>query len=135
VFIMQKKGDELMKDGSASMFETVKDHENRIVNLEKIEKEAAQRIKMVEEQAVKLENTILNENRDTRSTMKEQTEKLFALVENAMDFQSTRTNQSHELKMLKWNTFSTVFLKLSGGLLGLLSSGGAIYYMIQHYLK
>lgn len=132
---MQKKGDELMKDGSASMFETVKDHENRIVNLEKIEKEAAQRIKMVEEQAVKLENTILNENRDTRSTMKEQTEKLFALVENAMDFQSTRTNQSHELKMLKWNTFSTVFLKLSGGLLGLLSSGGAIYYMIQHYLK
>lgn len=132
---MQKKGNELMKDGSASMFETVKDHENRIVNLEKIEKEAAQRIKMVEEQAVKLENTILNENRDTRSTMKEQTEKLFALVENAMDFQSTRTNQSHELKMLKWNTFSTVFLKLSGGLLGLLSSGGAIYYMIQHYLK
>lgn len=117
------------------MFETVMDHSDRITNLEEADKKHDERIKRLEDQSVKLENTILTENRDTRTTMKEQTEKLFTIVESALGIQSTRSTQSHEYKMLKWNTLSTVFLKLSGGFLALLSSGGAIYYIIQHYFK
>ncbi len=83
----------------------------------------------------KLEKTVATENEHTRKTMREQTERLFEIVEKAMGYQETRTSQSHELKMAKLNTWSTVFLKISGGLVGLLSSGGLIYYIIQQLIK
>lgn len=124
-----------MPERGDSMFETVKNHEERIVSLEEADKKHEERLKTLEEQSLKLENTIMAENRETRSTMKEQTEKMFVLVENAMGFQTSKYTQDHELRMLKWNTFSTVFLKVSGGLFALLSSGGAIYYIIQHFFK
>ncbi len=133
--IRNEWGKRMPKGDSSSMFETVKDHEERIGILERVDKEHEDRLKRLEDQSMKLENTILTENRDTRTTMKEQTEKLFSIVESAMGFQSDRSAQNHEFKMMKWNTLSTVFLKLSGGLLALLSSGGAIYYLIQQYFN
>lgn len=110
------------------MYKTVEEHADQLQNHE-------ERLLKLEDQSLKLENTILTENRDTRNTMKEQTEKLFHIVESAMGYQTSKATQDHELKMLKWNTFSTVFLKVSGGLFALLSSGGAIYYIIQHFFK
>jgi len=83
---------------------------------------------------MKLENTVMRENQETRTTMREQTGKLFLIVEKAMGYQPDKTAQTHELRMAKLNTWSTVFLKVSGGLVGLLSSGGAIYYLVQHFL-
>lgn len=125
-----------------SMFETVKsheekinNHEERIIELEKIDKKHEERLQKLEEQSLKLENTVLSESKETRTVLREQTGKLFTLVESAMGFQSAKSAQNHELKMLKWNTLSTVFLKISGGCLALLSSGGALYYVIQHFLK
>ncbi|MCZ2260614.1 hypothetical protein [Sporosarcina sp. G11-34] len=62
--------------------------------------------------------------------------KLFNIVEQAMGYQESRTTQSYELRMAKLNTWSTVFLKVSAGLVGLLSSGGSIYYIIvEHVIK
>lgn len=126
------------KEGSVSMFETVKDHEERITKLEENDRELKENFNKLssqmltlESQNTKLENTLLSDNRDTRLAMKEQGEKMFHLVENAMGYQSSKSTQDHEFKMLKLNTFSTVFLKVSGGILALLSSGGAIYYIIQ----
>lgn len=122
-------------EGSVSMFETVRNHEDRIVILENRDKAHEERLKRLEDQSVKLENTILTENRDTRSTMKEQTEKLFKIVENAMGYQNNKTSQDHELKMLKLNTWSTVFLKISGAVGALGSAGGLIYLVVQHFLS
>lgn len=122
-------------EGSASMFETVKNHEERIVDLENRDKEHEERLKRLEDQSIKLENTILTENRDTRNTMKEQTEKLFNIVEKAMGYQNSKSDQDHELKMLKLNTWSTVFLKISGAMGALGSAGGLIYLVIQHFLE
>lgn len=122
------------KEGRGSMFETVQNHENRIVILENRDQAQEERLKRLEDQSVKLENTILTENRDTRSTMKEQTEKLFTIVENAMGYQNNRTAQDHELKMLKLNTWSTVFLKFAGAIGALGSAGGLIYLVAQHFL-
>jgi len=118
----------------SSMFKTVLDHDERIVALEETDKLHDQRLKKLDDNAMKLENTVMRENQETRSTMREQTAKLFTIVENAMGYQSARTAQTHELRMAKLNTLSTVFLKVSGGVVGLLSSGGAIYYVIQHFL-
>lgn len=123
------------------MFETVRHqgeqidvHAVKIAALEKSDERHDERLRNLEENAMKLENTVMRENQETRSTMREQTAKLFTIVENAMGYQSARTAQTHELRMAKLNTLSTVFLKVSGGIVGLLSSGGAIYYVIQHFL-
>jgi len=120
-------------EGGNSMFTTVQNHEERITSLEEADKKHEERLQELEKNSIKLENTIMQENRDTRTTMKEQTEKLFQIVESAMGYQTNQSAQEHELKILKWNTISTVFLKASGGLFALLSSGGAIYYVIQHF--
>lgn len=138
-----------MEDKTLSMFEKMNEHEidikenrDRIGTLEEItlslkesDRQHDERLKNLEDNAVKLENTVMSENRETRTTMREQGDKMFALVENAMGYQTARTAQSHELRMAKLNTWSTVFLKVSGGVVGLLSSGGAIYYALQQILK
>ena len=59
---------------------------------------------------------------------------MYGLLEKAMGIQSTRTTQNHEFKMLKWNTIATIGMKVSGALLGLLSSGGLIYYYVTEIL-
>lgn len=112
-----------MNEGGSSMFETVQNHEERIVSLERADHEHEERLKRLEDSHIKLENTMMTESRETRSVMKEQTDKMFELVENAMGYQSTRATQSHELKILKWNTLATVFLKICGGIVALFTAG------------
>ena len=132
--------------GNSSMFETVKklgevtvNHEERIGNLETAREINEKRIVKLEEQSIILENTIHTTAAETRNVMREQTEKqteqLFDLLKTAMGIQNTKSTQNHEFKMLKLNTLSTIFIKISGGLLGLLSSGGVLYYIIQYFLK
>ena len=123
-----------MLDAVRHQGEQIDVHAIKIAALEKADQHHDERLRNLEENAMKLENTVMRENQETRSTMREQTAKLFTIVENAMGYQSARTAQAHELRMAKLNTWSTVFLKVSGGVVGLLSSGGAIYYVLQHYL-
>ncbi|MFJ8064926.1 hypothetical protein ACIQYS_09855 [Psychrobacillus sp. NPDC096426] len=129
-----------------SMYETVRDHENdlkehreRITTLEDItmalkesDRQHDERLNKLEDNAVKLENTIMVENRETRNTMKEQTEKLFGIVEKAMGYQSSEAEYRHEQKMAKINTWANVFLKIIGGLTAV---GGIGYLIIQHFLN
>lgn len=135
-----------MPEGGQSMFETVKqlgevsgNHEERIGILETAREINEKRIVKLEEQSIILENTIHTTAAETRNVMREQTEKqteqLFDLLKTAMGIQNTKSTQNHEFKMLRLNTLSTIFLKVSGGLLGLLSSGGVLYYIIQYFLK
>lgn len=130
------------------MFETVKthgekidDHGRRIVTLEEradAQEEAKQlheeRLKKLEDNALKLENTIMVENRDTRTTMKEQTEKLFDIVDKAMGYQSNEAVHNHEQKMAKMNMWANVILKIGGALAALLSSGGILYYVLVYFI-
>lgn len=74
---------------------------------------------------------------------------MFVLVENAMNYQSAQTTQEHEikkqeheltkkehdLKIQRMNTIATAFLKICGGFFTLLSSGGALYYLITNYFN
>lgn len=120
------------------MFETVKDHGERIASLEEkdlvreeLDRQHEERLKKLEDNSLRMENTIMSENRETRNTFTEQTKKLFDIVETAMGISNTRTTQSHEYKMLKWNTLSTIFLKWSAGIFGLLGSGGLLYVALM----
>lgn len=124
----------------SSVYEAIKKHDEEIGNhaerigaLEEMDRQHDERLKKLEENAMKLENTVMRENQETRTTMREQTKKLFDIVQQAMGYQSDKTAQTHELRMAKLNMWSTVFLKVSGGIVGLLSSGGAIYYMLQYF--
>lgn len=115
--------------------EALDSHEERIFALEEADRRHEQRLKVLEDNAIRLENTVMSENRETRTTMKEQTEKLFDVVDRAMSFSSTQETQKHELKMKKWNTVSTILLKAGGGLLALLTSGGGLYLLIEHFVS
>ncbi|MEK5207470.1 hypothetical protein [Psychrobacillus sp. FSL H8-0510] len=127
------------------MFETVKkqgeqlnNHDDRIFVLETAREIDGKRITKLEEQFIIFENTIHTTATETRNVMREQTEKqtekLYVLLEKAMGIQSTRSTQNHEFKMLKWNTVATITMKISGALLGLLSSGGLLYYFVTEFL-
>lgn len=105
-----------------------------IQELKDFDKKKHERLLTLEENYIRLEKTVTKENEETRSTMREQTKKLFGIVEQAMGYQESRSVQTHELRMAKLNTWSTVFLKVSGGLVGLLSSGGVIYFIIEKIL-
>lgn len=112
--------------------ERLNDDKVDIQNLKDYDLDKHKRLKIVEENYARLETTVAKENEETRATMREQTKRLFDIVEQAMGNQESRTTQNHELKMAKLNTWSTVFLKVSGGVAGL---GGAIYYVVQHILN
>ena len=133
-----------MPEGGNSMFETVTQHGEKISNhderigvLETAREIDGKRITKLEEQFIIFENTIHTTATETRNVMREQTEKqtekLYVLLEKAMGIQSTRTTQNHEFKMLKWNTIATIGMKVSGALLGLLSSGGLLYYYVTEF--
>jgi len=68
-----------------------------------------------------------------REQTETQTKELYSLLKTAMGFQNTRSTQNHEFKMLKWNTIATIGMKISGALLGLLSSGGLLYYFVTEF--
>lgn len=115
--------------------ERLNSHGQRIQELEKKDEEKHQRLDNIEQSFNRLEGIVTKQNEETRETMTSQTDKLFNLVEQSMGQQETRELRQHELKMAKVNTWSTVFLKISGGIVGLLSSGGIIYLVIEKLLS
>lgn len=130
------------KDKEAfSMYDKVRQHDETIIgHSEEISslKEAVgrheARLKLLEDNAIRLENTVMAEARETRSTMERNTDRLYDIVENAMSFSSKQEQNKHELKLTKWDKVSTIILKFGGGLVGLASAGGGIYYIITHFL-
>ncbi|WP_413362190.1 hypothetical protein [Lysinibacillus sp. 3P01SB] len=86
-------------------------------------------------QNTELENTVLKDNRETRNVLNAQMEKLFTLTENAMGYQSNRSAQQHEFKILKWNTIAHVVFKVCGAFSVLGASGGIIYMIIEYFIS
>lgn len=113
-----------------SMFRTVEQNTSDIAEIKETLKNHAEQMKEMKSNAIKLETTVTLENRETRTIVTQQVDKLYGLVEKAMGFKTESASQEHELKMLRWNTMSTVFLKIAGSLSVLASSGGVIYYFL-----
>jgi len=114
--------------------ETLDAHEDRIGALEESERKQEARIKLLEDNAVRLENTVMSEARETRSTMERNTDRLFDIVKNAMSFSATQEEHKHQLRLTKWDKVTTILLKAGAGLVTLASAGGAVYYVIENFV-
>lgn len=121
-----------------SMYEKVKQHDEelsdhgyRISALEEADRQHEERLRQLEDQSVRLENTVMAESRETRTTMKEQTEKLFDIVDSSINYKADSQKLDYDLKKMRIEMWTNVFLKISGGVLALLSAGGAGYWLLQ----
>jgi len=117
------------------MFKTVEQNTKDISDIKATLVFHAEQMEEMKVNSARLESTVTFENRETRAIVTQQVDKLYGLVEKAMGFKTESTTQQHELKMLKWNTISNVFLKVSTALVGLASSGGVIYYLVTEVIK
>lgn len=113
-----------------SMFKVVEQNTVDIKDIKETLRDHAEQMEEMKNNAVKLESTVTYENRETRTLVTQQVEKLYGLAEKAMGFKTESASQEHELKMMRWNTISTVCLKIAGSLSVLASSGGVIYYLL-----
>jgi hypothetical protein len=118
-----------------SMIEQVRKLDDRVVILEVSERERdevdrarEERIKRLEDNATKLENTVMSENRDTRATVVEQNRQLFTLIESVMGFKATEHSQNHEYRVVKWDRTTNILLKVVG-------AGGVLYLLVQSFLN
>jgi len=125
---MAEKGELSLYEKVHRHDEELKSHEERISHLEE---DHGQRLSNLEMQFKELKNTITSENQETRTTMREQTAKLFGIVEHAMGIQSKREESDHERKMQRLKVFGDISLKLSGVILALASSGGILYLLAE----
>lgn len=115
--------------------ESIDDHDVRIVTLEEMtlalkeaDKHHEEKLKQMETQNIRLENTVMTTGRETQETMRAQTNRLFEVVERSIGYQTETSQQAHELKIAKLNAYTNVGLKIGGALLG---SGGVIYGIFQ----
>lgn len=114
------------------------DHGQRLNLLEENDRQHEERLKQLEDQSVRLENTVMTESRETRTTVKEQTAKmeehsgkLYDIVHTSINYKADSQKLDYDLKKMKMEMYSNVFLKLSGGVLALFSAGGAGYWLLQ----
>lgn len=118
-----------------SMVEQVRKLDDRVIILEvsdrerdEIDRIREERIKRLEDNATKLENTVMSENRDTRATVVEQNRQLFTLIESVMGFKTTEHSQNHEYRVVKWDRTTNVLLKVAG-------AGGILYLIAQSIMS
>ena len=115
------------------------DHEKRLQHLEKQDIKKDKRLENMEQSFMKIENTILKENQETRNLFKEITDRQWQLIEGrdkaeeAKEIREYELNASErkdaiEFKKQKFNAAIELFIKL-------LTAGGLIYLLIESLLK
>lgn len=115
------------------------EHEKRLMQddeaikqLRDYDEDKHERLKTLEKNYENLSRTVTRENEETRHTMREQTGRLFDLVEKSMGHQASRLERQDQYRREKLNTYSTIFVKVMTGLFG---AGGIVYIFIEHILK
>ncbi|WP_339262788.1 hypothetical protein [Lysinibacillus sp. FSL K6-3209] len=115
------------------------DHEKRLQFLEKENIKKSEQLENIEQSFMKLENTILRENQESRNLFKELTDRQWTLIEwrekadKAKEIREYELNASErkdaiEFKKQKFNAAIELFIKL-------LTAGGLIYLLIESLLK
>lgn len=123
------------------MYEQLKAHDERIVNLEsatldhadsikkllETETKQEERIAKMESNYINLENTIMKENRETRQSYQAQTDRQWEFIEQVTGFKESESKRKHEFKMHRANQVAGILLKVLGG-------GGILYLLVQDWL-
>lgn len=99
-------------------------HEERIVALEESDLKQELRLKQIEQNYVKLENIILQENRETRSFLQSTMDKQWDLIKSrdtALESEKVRT---YDLRKTKMERNADLLLKYGG-------AGSVLYLFLQ----
>lgn len=107
-----------------SMFTTIEKHDERLDDQEGRLVQQENRLSRLEDQTLRLENTIMSENRETRSTITETNKQLHTLIEGLMGYKTGENTLKHSLKLARMESFSKVVAYLVG-------SGGFIYVLFE----
>lgn len=116
--------------------EILLEHDERISTLEKSDKERIKQINELERSHRNLENTIVQENRETRMIFQSTMNKQWDMIKSSQDLNNERINKEYELRRAdqqaavemnktKWSMLADVSLKLVG-------SGSLIYVVVTN---
>lgn len=83
----------------------------------------AQQIKALQENSIRLENVVMSESRETRTTITNTNQQLYDLINNLMGYKSGQSQLNNTLTMAKWESIAKIIGILAG-------SGGILYYII-----
>ena len=117
-----------MTEGSGSMFDTVKQHGEDIELLKQADKLHEERLRSIENNYTNLENTILKENRDTRSFFQDMMNKQWELISSKGKYDDAQNQRDYDLRKTKIERYSEMLLKFAG-------AGGILYILIQSLLN
>lgn len=122
------------KELGGSLFKAVDELEKRVTTIENKEVKTDYRLATLEEKYEKLSDTITSENRETRATMRDTTDKLFAIISNQTQLKGVEDEREFnleekklELKKANTNLLITNIFKLTG-------AGGILYVIIESLL-
>jgi hypothetical protein len=123
--------DETMPNSDKSIFNMVikheeefEKHEQRLDDHELQLRVQAEQIKQLQDNAIKLENVVMAENRETRLTITQTNQQLHELINGLMGYNSGQNQLQHTLRMAKLESWSKIVAYLAG-------SGGLIYFLIE----
>ena len=117
-----------MKRGDGIMYEQLTNHEERIVNLEAADKRHEEELRTIKNNYTNLENTILKENRDTRSFFQDTMNKQWELISAKSKYDDAQNQRDYDLRKTKIERYSEMLLKFAG-------AGGILYLIIQSILN
>lgn len=124
----------MTQQSDIAMIDRVLHLDKRIGSLEESDRERfeidrlrEERIKRLEDNATKLENTVMVESRETRATVVEQNRQLMTVLQSVIGFKSTENTQDHEFRILKWDRMTNLILKVVG-------AGGILYLIVQQII-
>lgn len=117
-----------MEQNENELIETVKQHDGRLVTLEIADKSKTERLQVVEANYTNLENTILKENRDTRTFFQNSMNKQWDMISGKNQFADAESQRNHDLDKTKIERYSEITLKIVG-------AGGLLIIIAQALLQ
>lgn len=102
--------------------EVVKQHDSILEEHGIQLKVQAEQIKYLQDNAIKLENVVMHENRETRMTITQTNKELHELINQLLGFNTGQNQLTHKLMLAKLESYVKIFGILAG-------SGGLLYYI------
>lgn len=117
-----------MSQGDGSMLDTVKQHGVEIEQLKQADLKHEEQIREMKNNYTNLENTILKENRDTRSFFQDMMNKQWELISSKGKYEDAQNQRVYDYKKSALERWSEIFLKIVG-------TGGILYLLIQSFIN
>lgn len=108
--------------------ERLNQQDERIIQLEKYDKDKHERLKKVEENYEKLENTIVSENKEMRLFFLSNMDKQWDLIKSRDAQRHDTKKMNHELKKTKIERWSEIVYKLA-------LPGSILYLLFENYMR